>query len=121
MPYTECDFLPNGPALMIRFVFRFLGLWILAAAFIFLIYDGTKSIADRTDFFITKTSDVWSAIHQTSLAALQPMLEKLSPYLWDPVAVTVLRQPAWLILAVIGILLIMIGRRKKPLIGYARD
>ena len=43
---------------MIRFVFRFLGLWILAAAFIFLIYDVTKSIADRTDFFITKTSDV---------------------------------------------------------------
>jgi hypothetical protein len=106
---------------MIRFIFRFLGLWILAAAFIFLIYDGTKSIADRTDFFITRMSDVWSAIHQTSLAALQPLLEGLSPYLWNPVAVTVLRQPAWLVLAVIGILLIMIGRKKKPLIGYARD
>jgi hypothetical protein len=106
---------------MIRFVFRFIGLWILAAAFIFLIYDGTKSIADRTDFFITSTRDVWAAIHQTSLAALQPLLEGWSPYLWDPVAVTVLRQPAWLVLAVISILLIMIGRKKKPLIGYARD
>ncbi len=106
---------------MIRFILRFLGLWILAAAFIFLIYDGTKSIADRTDFFITKTSDVWSAIHQASLTALQPILERLSPLLWDPVAVAVLRQPAWLVLAVIGILLIMIGRKKKPLIGYARD
>jgi hypothetical protein len=106
---------------MIRFIFRFFGLWILAAAFIFLIYDGTKSIADRTDFFITKTSDVWSAIHQNSLAALQPLIERPLPWLWDPVAVTVLAQPAWLVLAVIGILLIVIGRKKKPLIGYGRD
>jgi len=106
---------------MIRFIFRFFGLWILAAAFIFLIYDGTKSIADRTDFFITKTSDVWSAIHQNSLAALQPLVERLAPWLWDPVAVMILQQPAWLVLAVVGILLIMIGRKKKPLIGYGRD
>lgn len=106
---------------MIRFTFRFLGLWILAAAFIFLIYDGTKSIADRTDFFITRTSDVWSAVHQTSLAALQPLIEKQAAWLWDPVLVTVLAQPAWLVLAAIGIFLIVIGRKKKPLIGYGRD
>lgn len=106
---------------MIRFIFRFFGLWLLAAAFIFLIYDGTKSIADRTDFFITKTSDVWSAVHQNSLAALQPLIERPAPWLWDPVAVTILQQPAWLVLAVIGILLIVIGRKKKPLIGYGRD
>lgn len=106
---------------MIRFVFRFFGLIFLAFAFIFLIYDGTKSIADRTDFFITKTSDVWSAIHQTSFLALQPLLEKQADWLWDPVAVTVLKQPAWLVLAVIGIVFILIGRKKKPLIGYARD
>ena len=30
---------------MIRFVLRSLGLWILAAGFVFLVYDGTKSIA----------------------------------------------------------------------------
>ncbi len=106
---------------MIRFIFRFFGLWILAAAFIFLIYDGTKSIADRTDFFITKTGDVWSAIHQNSLTALQALIEKQAGWLWDPVVVAVLRQPAWLVLAVIGILLIVIGRKKKPLIGYGRD
>jgi hypothetical protein len=106
---------------MIRFIFRFFGLWILAAAFIFLIYDGTKSIADRTDFFITKTSDVWSAIHQNSLAGLQSLVQQAAPWLWDPVGVTILAQPAWLVLAVIGILLIVIGRKKKRLIGYGRD
>lgn len=106
---------------MIRFLFRFTGLWILAAAFIFLIYDGTKSIADRTNFFITKTSDVWSAVHQGSLTALKPLIENQAAWLWDPLTVTILRQPAWLVLGVLGVLLILVGRKKKPLIGYARD
>jgi hypothetical protein len=37
------------------------------------------------------------------------------------VALTVLEQPGWLVLGVVGILLILLGRKKKPLIGYARD
>ncbi len=106
---------------MIRFLFRFVGLWILAAAFIFLIYDGTKTIADRTSFFVTRTGEVWAAIHQSSLTALRPMLERQAVWLWDPVADTILRQPAWLVLGVIGVLLILIGRKKKPLIGYSRQ
>ena len=106
---------------MIRFIFRFLGLWILAAAFIFLIYDGTKSISDRTDFFITRTSDVWSAIHQNSLLALQPAVERSLPWLWNPGLVAVLAQPAFLALGVVGTLLILFGRKKRPLIGYSRN
>jgi uncharacterized membrane protein YsdA (DUF1294 family) len=33
---------------MIRFVLRFFGLLMLALGFIFLVYDGTKSIADQS-------------------------------------------------------------------------
>ncbi|MBV6488658.1 MAG: hypothetical protein H3C55_05960 [Pseudorhodoplanes sp.] len=107
---------------MIRFLFRFAGLWVLAAAFIFLIYDGTKSIADRSSFFVTRGKDVWAAIHQTSLIDLQPMLERrLGAWAWDPAAVTLLNQPAWLVLGVLGVLLVLLGRRKKPVIGYGRD
>lgn len=107
---------------MIRFLLRFLGLWILAAAFIFLIYDGTKSIADRTGFFITQTDEIWRALHQTSRDQLQPFLtERIGDWAWDPVATTVLEQPIWLVLGVIGIILILLGRRKKKLIGYTRE
>ena len=106
---------------MIRFVFRFFGLWILAAAFIFLIYDGTKSIADRTDFFITKTRAIWEGIHQNSLIALQALMQDKAPWLSEPFDLAILNQPAWVVLGVIGILLILIGRKKKPLIGYGRD
>ena len=40
---------------MIRFVFRFVGLLCLALAFIFLVYDGTKWIADG-QFYVTSVS-----------------------------------------------------------------
>jgi hypothetical protein len=106
---------------MIRFIFRFFGLWILAAAFIFLIYDGTKSIADRTDFFITRTRSLWEGMHQNSLIALQALIQDKAPWFAEPFDLAILNQPAWAVLGVIGILLILIGRKKKPLIGYGRD
>ena len=104
---------------MIRFLFRFLGLLCLALGFIYLVYDGTKSIADQK-WNITKVSDMWAMVHETSLAQVQPALERIAPVLWDPVAVTILNAPSWLVLVVLGALLLLIGRKKKPLIGYAR-
>ena len=60
---------------MIRFVFRFLGLWILAAGFVFLVRDGTKSIAGNS-VFMTSLRDDWNNIHGTSLDLLQALTEK---------------------------------------------
>jgi hypothetical protein len=106
---------------MIRFVCRLLGFVLLAAGFIFLVYDGTKSIAGNA-IFLTKLGQTWSDIHQTSLLLLQPAIERhVSVWLWDPVLLTVLQQPTWLVLGILGGLLILIGRRKKRLIGWARD
>jgi hypothetical protein len=106
---------------MIRFVFRFFGLLILALAFILFIYDGARSIADNT-VRIYKLGDLWSSIHQNSLLLLQPAVERhVAEWLWDPVILTVLEQPSWLVLGIVGILLMLLGRKKKPLIGYARD
>ena len=44
---------------MIRFVLRFIGLLLLALAFIFVIYDGMKSIADAT-VYMTKVTQIWT-------------------------------------------------------------
>jgi hypothetical protein len=104
---------------MIRFLLRFLGLMTLAGAFVFFVYDGTKSIAGNR-LFMTSTRDAWSAVHPDSLQALQPAVEEHAAWLWDPVLLTILEQPAWLLLLILGALLILLGRRKKPLIGYAR-
>jgi hypothetical protein len=104
---------------MIRFLFRFLGLICLALGFIFLIYDGTKSIADQ-HLSITRVSDVWAAVHESSLAQLRPVIQRVAVWA-DPIVQGFLGAPTWLVLAVVGMLLILLGRKKRRLIGYARD
>jgi hypothetical protein len=105
---------------MIRFLLRLIGLLSLALAFIFLVYDGTKSIADQR-WYITKVAEVWASLHESSLAQLKPMLEGWVPWLWDPVASHILNAPASLALLIVGTLLVLLGRKPRPLIGYARN
>jgi hypothetical protein len=106
---------------MIRFLLRLIGLLCLAAAFILVIYDGTKSIA-ANNLYLTSVRTLWELINAGSLQRLKPAIE---PYaggiLWDPGMVAVLAAPAWAMLAGFGIVFILLGRRKKPLIGYARS
>ena len=106
---------------MIRFLLRFIGLLLLALAFIFVVYDGIRTISDGT-LLITKTSALWNTIHDGSLRMLQTLVEqKLGPEAWKIAVASVLDQPAAAIFCVLGVILIILGRKKKPLIGYARD
>jgi hypothetical protein len=105
---------------MIRFLLRTLGLLFLASAFVFLVYDGTRSIAANLPVY-SKADEVWSLVHAASLQQVQPWIEQHAPHwLWDPVATTVLGAPAFAILGVAGAILTLLGRRKKKLIGYGR-
>jgi len=105
---------------MIRFLFRFLGLICLAAAFTLLIYDGTKSIA-ANNVYLTSVRVLWDLINAGSLTRLKPLI---APYaggmLWDPGMLFILAAPSWSVLGVVGILCLLLGRRRKPLIGYER-
>jgi hypothetical protein len=100
---------------------RFLGLLCLAGAFILAIYDGTRSIA-ASRVFLTSVRTLWELINANSLAQVKPLV---SPYaggvLWDPGMVAILNAPAFTLLGCLGVVLLMLGRRKKPLIGYARS
>jgi len=105
---------------MIRFLFRLLGLICLAAAFLLLVYDGTKSIA-ANQLYLTSVRMLWDLLNAASLAKLKPLILPFAGgYLWDPVMLSILAAPAWSVFGVVGALLIMLGRRKKPLIGYVR-
>jgi hypothetical protein len=104
---------------MTRFLLRFIGLLLLALAFIFLVYDGTKSIADQR-LYVSKVAEVWATLHEASLTQVRPTLEGLAPWLWDPLASNVLNAPACLVLLIIGTILVLFGRKRRPLIGYAR-
>jgi len=106
---------------MIRFLFRFVGFLILAGGFIALVYDGTKSIAGSALVY-TPLGQIWNNVHSSSLQLLQPAIERhVSQWLWDPVVLSILTAPAWLVFGIIGAVLMLIGRKKKPLIGYVRE
>ena len=105
---------------MMRFLSRFFGLLLLAAAFILVVYDGMKSIAADA-LFTTSVRTLWEIVNAASLQQLRPTIERqVGPWLWDPVMVGFLSAPGWIALGILGIVLILLGRKKKPLIGYAR-
>jgi hypothetical protein len=105
---------------MIRFVLRFLGLCLLATAFVFFVYDGTKSIANH-DLIYTNVGYVWAMIDQNSLNLLQGWLKQKAAWAWDPYMQKIFDLPAWAVVGIAATILILLGRKKKPLIGYGRD
>jgi hypothetical protein len=106
---------------LIRFLFRFIGLWILAAGFVALVRDGTKSIAGNA-VFITRLADDWNNIQASSLESLKTLVERYTGDSgWEIVSTYLLAAPTWLVLGILGSILILIGRKKKTLIGYGRD
>jgi len=110
---------PAGTA-MIRFLLRFIGLCLLATAFVFFVYDGTKSIANQQLIYV-KVSDVWAIIDQNSLNLVQDWLKQKVAWAWDPYMQRIFDLPTWVMLGILATILILLGRKKKPLIGYARD
>ncbi len=105
---------------MIRGFFRLVGLLLLAGAFVFLVYDGARSIADQA-VRLTPLGESWNDIHQGSQQALRTMVEGVAPWLWSDVVRVVLNQPTWAVLGVLGLALLLLFRPRKPLIGYARS
>jgi hypothetical protein len=105
---------------MIRFLLRFIGLCLLAAAFVFFVYDGTKSIANQHLVYI-KAGDVWAIVDQNSLNLVQAWVKQKALWAWDPYVQRAFDLPTWVVLGVVAMILIVLGRKKKPLIGYARN
>ena len=63
---------------MIRFPLRLAGFLLIAAGFVALVIDGTRSIAGQR-LLMTSVSDTWRAIHLDSLGAAQKALQAWVP------------------------------------------
>jgi hypothetical protein len=105
---------------MIRGFFRLIGLLLLAGGFVFMVYDGARWVADQSLRF-TRFGQFWNDINQASQQALRSWVESKAPWLWTGVVRLVLDQPVFAVLGVLGILLLLLFRKRKPLIGYGRD
>ena len=105
---------------MIRFLLRFLGLCLLATAFFFLVYDGERSIVNQHVMY-TDLTQAWALVDQDNLTAVQNGLKQKAGWAWDPYVLKIFDLPIWAYLAFAAMILILLGRKKKPLIGYARN
>ena len=98
---------------MIRFLLRFIGMWILAGGFVALVLDGVRSIAS-SEIVMTPLGVAWLATDEDSLARFQQLVtQNLPAGTWDLVMAPLLQAPLFLVLAALGLLLMLIGRRKE--------
>ena len=105
---------------MIRGFVRLVGLLLLACGFIFMVYDGARWVADQSLQF-TRFGQFWNDIHQSSQEAFKAWVMGMAPWLWASIVRWVLEQPVFAVLGGLGIILMLLGRPRKPLIGYSRN
>lgn len=103
---------------MLRLLVRFLGLLLLAGGFAALVVDGTRSIA-AADLVQTPFAQAVRWVMPDRYDQLGPSVERLHPLLWDPILVHVLATPAWAVFGAAGLLLLYLGRKPAPKIGYS--
>lgn len=103
---------------MIRFLVRFLGFVTMAAGFVSLVVDGTRSIANGALVF-TPLGEVAFALFPTKFPLLEPAVTRyIHPFLWDPILLNILLMPASLLGLATGALLLWLGRKPAEPIGH---
>lgn len=99
---------------MIRFLFRLLGFLILAGGFVALVIDGTRAIASgKLD--LTAAAASWAAVSPDTLQSARAAVGEAGAAALDGV----LAQPTCLVLGLIGLLFMLIGRRRRHKVGVA--
>ena len=102
-----------------RFLLRFLSLIFFAGAFAAAVVDGARSLA-ASRILLTPAGVALYWAFPRGAARFQTFIEtRVHPFLWDPVLVHVLLAPAFLDLAVIGALCLLVSRPPAPQIGYS--
>ena len=96
---------------MFRFLLRLCGVISLGAAFVLLVYDGTRSIA-ADSLLYTNTAEALALLDAASLQRVQLFYQD-NAGLWEPLGVAVFDGPAFLVLGSIGAISILLGTKKN--------
>ena len=93
-----------------RTLIRFLGWLILGAALEVLAVDAWAWFGGARK--LTAAGELWYRLDPSGLNTTQAVTQRyLFPWLWDPVAVWVLVQPAAVVIGVLGLLIVFLARR----------
>src|SRR5688500_10480462 len=106
---------------MVRFLARIAGLLLVAAGFVGLVVDATRSLANsRTSF--TSLGDLAAILFPRSFPLLKPAIAgQVHPFLWDPILLNLFLLPASVLSFVIGALLLWLGQKPEEPIGYPAE
>ncbi len=103
-----------------RLVFRLLG-WLLFFAGLVVFAGDLWSYLTLDRLTLMPFGEVWATLDRDSLAVAQPAIERhVSVWLWQSVIFPMLLLPAAPILTVLGIVLILLSRRRTPPPGRKR-
>ena len=98
-----------------RMILRTFGLFLICLA----IGVGAKDLFhwyQKADFTLTDLGSFWYWCHPSSLQLLEPAVTRyLSPFLWDPIAVSVLLYPVTLVFGLLGLMVVLLTRNKTRL------
>jgi hypothetical protein len=104
---------------MCRLLLRFLGLCLLATAFVTLLDDITRSVAGAR-LSVTPLGEALTALAPGKLAFAHAFVARqVHPFIWDPVLVDLMRLPVWLAVGAIGCLAIWLGSKPAPRFGFS--
>ena len=102
------------------FLLRLIGGWCILAAVVALVNDLTLSYQTGAKLTFASLGKDWEAFGAQSLTLVQAAIEKhVARGLWDPAIVTLLKAPAFGAFAVLGVLLYLVGLRRRKLNIYA--
>lgn len=104
---------------MIRGLLRSLGYVSLAGGFIAFVVDGAAYVANG-EWAPLQIGTAIRAVSPGAYASWESAAKlRLPAPLWDPVLVRSLAAPFFLVAVIIGVLLLILGRRPRALIGYS--
>jgi hypothetical protein len=103
---------------MLRFLARLVGLLLIAAGFVGLIIDGTRSIANSALSF-TPLGEIAFRLFPKGFPLIEPAVTRyVHPWLWDPVLLNFFLLPASVVAFILGAVLLWLARARPEPIGY---
>ncbi len=73
-------------------------------------------LIEKGSYLPLKAGEIWALIDRPSLNLTQAGIERyVAPWLWDPVMLTLLTSPLWLVLAIPGLFFLLVSRWRHRL------
>jgi hypothetical protein len=102
----------------LKFLARSLGLLLVAAGFIGLVIDGTRSIVNHTVSFVSISNAAGTLFSGGAMGFEGQVAARTYPWLWDSFVNHLLHCPASLTAFIVGALLLWLGQKPLEPIGY---